>query len=92
MNKIFKYKITSLPIKFGDYDVLLPKNTIIRHVEVINEELCLWAIINTSIPLEKVTFSLYATGDEVDIYPFKQYITTIVFNENNFVVHVFKNS
>lgn len=82
MITIYKYLV-------GNGKVELPKYSTILKVAFQRSQLCVWALVDTSIAeLETYTFKVYGTGwDAVDLTPQDIFIDTIF--EGDFVWHVF---
>ena len=85
--KIFKYKL-----ELSDYPTLtLPKDAKILSVQIQKGILCLWALVDTSAPIEQRKFRLAGTG-----HPIKenldelQFIDTIQSHEGALVFHIFE--
>lgn len=84
-NRIFKYEL-----KIDDEQILvMPKMAEILTVQIQNNKLCLWAIVNPNLNDENYVIEIYGTG-----HPFpsigmakRKYISTVQLN--GLVWHIF---
>ena len=77
MKTIYKYTITRRPIE-------IHTNAVILHVDLQDQSYCLWALVDTTNPLEQRQFDVVGTG--WDYEDNMHYVGTIL--ENAFVWHV----
>ena len=65
MITIYKYPLTTdSPIRQAT-TIRMPKDSNVIKVGVQNNQICLWAIVNTENPEVGVTFKIYGTGHEL---------------------------
>lgn len=82
--KIFKY-----PLRLVDEQkIALPQRSQILTVQMQNEALCLWALVDPNLPLEKRIIRVVGTGNEFDDPEKCFYLGTV--QERVFVWHVFE--
>jgi len=70
----------------------MPDNPEILCVKNQDEEICLWAIVETTNEIYHFTFDIIPTGTElIDSYNIKRtYIDTVLLNDGKLVFHIFK--
>ena len=84
---IYKYPLLVLDTQV----VELPVVHDILTVQVQNEEVCLWAMVDTSeTSKEKVVIRMFGTGHPVPDSPGIEYISTIQLSGGSLVFHIFK--
>ena len=92
MNTIYKY-IMPMTNHIGpgrvDSVISMPKHAAILCVQEQQEVPCIWALVNTTMPMEERHFTVYGTGKELPSYPGK-YIGTVQLNCQSTVLHVFE--
>jgi hypothetical protein len=85
MKTIYKYVL-----RRSEIDVKMPIGANILSVGGFNGELCVWAEVDTELPLESVVFEVYATGDHVQGH-IEGFIGTALFEKQGLVFHVYKS-
>lgn len=87
MRKIYKY-----PLEIVDEQIVnVPAGAILLTVQVVNNEICLYAIVDESQPLKQRLINIYGTGQPIDdeIYLKSRYIDTVIHGQ--YVWHIFEN-
>lgn len=84
------HRIWKYPLAFEEIqDVKMPAGSMVVHVAEQQEQIVLWALVDTAAPLEVRRFKLAGTGHEVpsdgEVFP---YLGTAVMS-NGYVWHVF---
>jgi hypothetical protein len=82
---IYKYEIP----KQGQFSLDLAVDTEILTVQVQNQSLCLWALLNQSSPKRRRDFVWIRTGEEIE-HKSMSYIATIQVDAGKKVVHLFE--
>ncbi len=70
----------------------LPQNSQVLSVHEQRGEICMWALVNTSMPKVNRKFSVFGTGHEVPSNPHLNFIGTAMVQNNAFVFHVFEDT
>lgn len=86
MTRIFKYELHGR----GTTTVNIPKGARVLSVANQDEALMLWAAVTPSNPTEPRTFLVALTGQEIAVTPSFPFLGTVLFDNGNFVVHVFE--
>lgn len=87
MITIFKYEICR-----GDSNLSMPENSEILTVQIQNNEIRLWAKVNTEMPAVSRQFKAIPTGHEISTqlgYENK-YISTVQLFKGDLVYHIFE--
>lgn len=83
MLKVFKY-----PVELTDnIDVQMPKGAKPLHFDMQNGDLCLWALVDPSLPLTSHKFRMAGTGHPIDTCG--PYINTVLLKNGALVFHFF---
>lgn len=84
MKVIYKY-----PLEITDNQVIeLPKDSGVLTVQMQNNQLCLWALVDTEqTQRQQVPVKVFGTGNPVDFTGPWQYVSTV--QERIFVWHIF---
>ena len=84
--RIYKY-----PMVITDKQtILMPKDAVILDIQIQDQQLVLWAIVNPGNEIEIRHFNIYGTGHEIDSEVSKQYIGTYKLFNGDLVFHVFE--
>lgn len=98
MKSILKFKIPPPPSVFANCTTIqLPQGAEILHVDVMNDQMFLWALVDkdSTLPTQPVTIAAYATGEPIqDLVGYNQkYLETVKFHRPSqsidYVVHLF---
>lgn len=82
--KIYKY-----PLNVVEHQILLmPLEAKILHINVQNDVICIWALVNEKNKNEEVEIEIIGTGQTMDPLIIREYIGTVFMG--GFVWHVFK--
>jgi len=74
MNTVYKYPLTWVT----EQTVLLPKGAEVLTAMLQNDDLILWAMVDTDAPLTERYFQVYGTGHEISDAPDDMaYISTV---------------
>jgi len=71
----------------GVQNLSLPCGSEVLHVAIQNQEIFLWALVDTSMPSERREIEMIGTGNEIPDEE-RKYISTVV--HNDLVWHVFE--
>lgn len=88
MKTIYKY-----PLEITDrQEIEMPREARILAVQVQNNVPCLWAVVDTELPLKERIFDTFGTGNPVDNYInyTHNYIGTYQVRGGSLVFHVFE--
>jgi len=87
MKTIYKY---TLDPRRSEYD--LPIGAKILTVQGQNEQVCIWAEVDTEADTEKVRFEVYGTGHEIkwDMGTDREYLGTAQLKNGALVFHVYR--
>lgn len=85
MYAIWKYKID------GDNIVLMPRGAQILDMQNQNDNVVIWALVDTANPPEERRFRIFGTGQSMENHP-GAYIGTAQSHSGNIVLHVFEIS
>lgn len=86
MNTIHKYQLDT--IDFQQID--MPKGSEILCIQSQNERPCIWAIVDTNMPLKKRAFEIYGTGHPISDGLNRKYIGTYQLQNGALVFHCFE--
>lgn len=82
MITIWKYDISEVPRDFS-----MPKDAKVIHVDCINHEIFLWALVDTEAPLERRNITWQGTGWKLD-HAKENIIHHGTVKDGNFIWHV----
>lgn len=85
MITIWKFKLT----EEKKQRVQMPRGAKILSAQSQRNDLCLWAMVDSTQPVVERTIICFGTGDEIKNDQLR-YIGTTIFNDGYFVVHVFE--
>lgn len=87
MKTVYKYQLTIT----NRQTVVMPgaKSAKLLSVQMQNNIVCLWALVNTDLPNEKIQISIVGTGHPIE-HDNVQYIDTFQMVARGLVFHVFK--
>lgn len=81
--------IWKFPLEIEDTQTLkMPIGSKILCVQVQKDTVCLWAVVNDSLPKEQRTICMCGTGNPIG--ETENYIGTFQLHEGNLVFHVFE--
>ncbi len=85
---IYKYGLPS----HGLWTITMPHNSEVLSVSFQNDELKLWALVDTDEAKEERTFEVFQIGQEIwyDMGTERKFIGTSMSADHNYVVHVFE--
>lgn len=87
MRKIYKY-----PLEIVDEQIVnVPAGAILLTAMLVNDQICLYAVVDESQPMKQRAFYIYATLDEMQDETFARirHIATVIHNQ--YVWHIFEN-
>jgi len=87
---IYKYQIPGAST-FA-FAVAMPVNARILTVQAQHQAICIWAMVNTSAPMEWRYFNVFSTGWEIGDWSEGSYLATVQFLDGSYVLHVFEGS
>ena len=86
MNTIFKYALNP-----NDLNLKMPVGAKILSAHNQNNQICIWAEVDTSAELELVGFEILGTGHEIVINENnREFIGTVLIHDGELVFHVYK--
>lgn len=85
MNTIYKFELEQT----SKQKKLMPNGFRILHIAEQDGVICLWAMVDNSIPMETVSFEIHGTGHEIIPDANKRYVGTIIMQSTGLVWHVF---
>lgn len=70
----------------------MPQNAEILNLDIQNENLCLWVLVDHSEKKEKRLFEVFGTGSDIyyDMGIERKYIDTFMANNDSLVFHLFE--
>ena len=74
----------------GSIEIQLPEGARIIHVGMRGESPCLWAMVNTKVPMKLRRFRVFGTGHPIPELSHDQFIGTVF--QGCFVWHIFEVS
>jgi hypothetical protein len=82
--------IWKIPLKDIDYQELeLPVGSKALSCQVQHNQMKLWALVDTDLPLRKYSIWIYGTGHPVCLSPAKEFLSTVQLYEGVCIFHVF---
>lgn len=89
MNTIHKYELSPSP---GIQSVKIREKAVFLKMAVQSDKICLWYQVDTFEAWQEINFILYHTGQELDneLHHRCRYIDTLLFNNGNYVLHIYK--
>lgn len=86
MKKIYKYilPITDNPV------IQVPKDAILLDIQVQNDIVVCWLIVNTESYLVDIIFKIYGTGSEINTDKLL-YLKTVKTHNDKLIWHIFMN-
>lgn len=89
MKTIHKYLLPATP---AITHVRVRKNAILLHVDAQKEDLAFWYEVDTHEDWMDETFMIMHTGEEFDkdLFPRREFVKTALFNNGNYVLHVYR--
>lgn len=83
---ILKYPLSMTSVQ----DVIMPIGATIIHLDIQSDVLTLWVVANAEAEDEKRTFTMYGTGDLLDVSMKEEHVGTFLQEGGAFVWHVFE--
>jgi hypothetical protein len=87
MKTIYKYTLDK------DHNTILtmPKGAVVLTVDIQNEEICIWAKVDTNVETEERHFKMYGTGHEVlDNDTDLSYVGTVQLMSGQLIFHIYE--
>lgn len=89
MKTIHKFLLDATP---GIKSMRILRNAILMRVDAQADKLAFWYEVDTHDDWIDETFMILRTGDQFDkeLYPRREYLNTVLFNDATYVLHVYK--
>ena len=88
MKTIYKYELGLTQEQEG---IDMPVGAKIIKISNQHYGVCIWAIVDTEMKMEKRTFAVYGTGHEIKMALSKlNHLGTINWNDGNYIWHIFE--
>ena len=84
--KIFKYKLETKDIQ----RIEMPQGAEILCIKTQNETPCIWALVDANATVNKRTFEIFGTGNNVPKNANRSYVGTYQLNNGQLVFHCFE--
>ena len=84
--RVYKYALDLM----GDQPVAMPRGARVLHVDVQGDQVCLWALVDPTAPVESRHFSVVPTGARL-LRSDATYIGTVLLDGGALVLHVFED-
>lgn len=85
MNTIYKFELQEA----SKQSIKIPKGFRILNLGIQNDNICVWAMVDSESPSELVSFEIYGTGHEIIEDANRRYIGTVIKTYTGLVWHVF---
>ena len=85
MNTIYKFELEQT----SKQKKLIPNGFRILHTAEQDGVICIWAMVDNSIPMEAVSFEIYGTGHDIPENANRRYVGTVLMQSTGLVWHVF---
>lgn len=86
MNKIFKYRLHLLPRQ----KIKIPRDALYLHIDTVEDDIYVWALVDTKASIEDVVIRMFATGEEIPDLDHLAFIGTVLHFDGKYVWHFFK--
>lgn len=86
MKTIFKYQLEITDVQ----TLQIPVNSTILSVQLQNDTLCMWVLVNTENKIENVNIHIFGTGHEINPEIPLAYISTVQLYGGKLIFHIFK--
>ena len=93
MKKIYKYDIT--PKEISEVEIEIPVGAqILKFDSQFEVAICIWALIDPTAEVEKRTFSIMFTGEELteEFLSLYSYKTTVALLNDSRICHIFEKT
>lgn len=85
MQTVHKYSLLTA----DTVDIIMPKDAKILHIDVQDDRLCMWALIDSKRTLERRRFRIAGTGHELK-EPKLEHLGSALLYNGKLVLHVFE--